>query len=269
MPSREDPHAVLGLGAGATREQVVRAFRALARRHHPDSPGGDHAAYIRVRDAYEALMDPRRRVEHDTGRHVPPSRGGVRIPVRVRGQRPRRGSDVTIPVRLDLARAVYGGTVTVALDDGRTTDVDIPAGTAHRSRLRVPGHGRPGSHGGAPGDLVVTVLVEEHPFYRRSGEDLRTTLVLSYAEAVLGARVAITTLDGREVVVPVAPGTAPGSIIRLPGQGVPSRTRVGDAGALVLDVTIDVPAQRPTPRQRAALEHLGSTLPRPGKEPRR
>ncbi|NYH51140.1 DnaJ-class molecular chaperone [Nocardiopsis arvandica] len=277
MSSREDPHAVLGLEAGATREQVVRAFRALARRYHPDSPGGDHAAYIRVRSAYEALMDPRHRGGRDTDRgadrgtggHTPPPRRGIRIPVRVRGQRPRRGSDATFTVRLDLARAVYGTAVTVALGDGRTVDVDVPAGTGHRSRLRVPGHGRPGSHGGAPGDLVVTVLVEEHPFYRRVGEDLRTTLVLSYAEAVLGARVAITSLDGREVTVPVAPGTAPGATIRLPGQGVPSRTRADGAGALVLDVTVDVPAEGLTPGQRAALEHLGGTLPHPGREPRR
>ncbi|MFE3460642.1 DnaJ C-terminal domain-containing protein [Nocardiopsis aegyptia] len=268
MKEAEDPHAVLGLSPGATREEVDRAFRALARCHHPDAPGGDRAAYARVRHAYEALAEPRGRSEPGTRRTAPPPppRRGVSIPVRVRDARPRRGADRTAALRVALPLAVHGGTAALALGDGRTVTVAVPPGTEHRARLRLPGRGGPGAHGGAPGDLLVTVLVADHPVYRRAGRDLRARLPLGYAEAVLGTEAAITGLDGRVLRVPVPPGTAQGATITLPGQGVPGR---GGTGALVLDVTIDVPAGPLSADQRAALEHLGAALPAPRKEPRR
>ncbi|RKS04743.1 curved DNA-binding protein [Nocardiopsis sp. Huas11] len=265
MKDQDDPHAVLGLSPDATRQEVDRAFRALARRHHPDAPGGDRASYARVRHAYETLAASRAR-SAPTGSDAPPPRQGVRIPVRVRRARPRRGADRTAVLRVGLPVAVYGGTADLDSGDGGTVTVAVPPGTGHRTRLRLPGRGGAGTHGGAPGDLLVTVLVEDHPVYRRTGDDLRATLPLGYAEAVLGTEAVITTLDGRELRVPVPPGTAQGATITLPGQGVPGR---GDAGALVLDVAIDVPAGPLSAAQRAALEHLGAALPAPRKEPRR
>ncbi|WP_053619061.1 DnaJ C-terminal domain-containing protein [Nocardiopsis sp. NRRL B-16309] len=266
MKDKEDPHAVLGLSPGATREEVDRAFRALARRHHPDAPGGDGAAFARVRHAYEALARPRARTEPGSGPATPPPRRGVPVPVRVRRARPRRGADRTAALRIGLPLAVHGGPAALRLGEGRTVTVAVPPGTGHRARLRLAGRGGAGAHGGAPGDLVVTVLVADHPVYRRVGRDLRATLTLGYAEAVLGTEAAITGLDGRELRVPVPPGTAQGATITLPGQGVPGR---GGSGALVLDVAIDVPAGPLSADQRAALEHLGAALPAPRKEPRR
>ncbi|WP_304451248.1 DnaJ C-terminal domain-containing protein [Nocardiopsis sp. YSL2] len=265
MKDPDDPHAVLGLRPGATREQVDRAFRALALRHHPDAPGGDRAAYARVRHAYEALAGSRARAGPGAERAAPPRRG-VPIPVRVRRARPRRGADLTAPLRVGLPLAVHGGTADLDLGGGDTLTVAVPPGTEHRARLRLPGRGAPGAHGGAPGDLVVTVLVADHPVFRRVGRDLRATLPLGYAEAVLGTEAAITALDGRVLRVPVPPGTAQGATITLPGQGVPGR---GGTGALVLAVAIDVPAGPLSADQRAALEHLGAALPAPRKEPRR
>ncbi|WP_116244308.1 DnaJ C-terminal domain-containing protein [Nocardiopsis sp. FIRDI 009] len=263
MTAPEDPHAVLGLPPDATRAQVVRAFRALACRLHPDVPGGDRAAYARVRRAYDLLTAP----SQDTG-SSPTGRGrAVRIPVRVRKARPRRGADVSATVRLGLGRAVHGGTVVADPGDGRRVVVTVPAGIRDGTRLRLRDRGLPGAHGGPPGDLLVTVRVDEHPAYRRTASDLRATLVLAYTEAVLGTDAVITALDGREITVPVPPGTVPGSTITLPGEGVPSSG--GARGDLVLDVTVDVPTGRLSPDQRAALERLDRVLPAPRKEPRR
>jgi DnaJ-class molecular chaperone len=266
MKDTDDLYAALGLSPGATRKEVAQAFRTLARRHHPDSPGGDRAAYARVRHAYEVLTDPLSRPAPESGPAAPPPRRGVPIPVRVRRPRARHGADRTAELRVDLPLAVHGGTAALDLGDGRVETVAVPPGTGHRARIRLPGRGGPGAHGGAPGDLVVTVLVADHPVYRRTGPDLRATLPIGYAEAALGTEASITALDGREIRVPVPPGTAQGATITLPGQGVPGR---GGTGALVLDVVIDVPAGPLSADQRAALEHLGAALPAPRKEPRR
>ncbi|MUL42580.1 J domain-containing protein [Streptomonospora sp. PA3] len=263
MASDEDPYEVLGVDRSAGPAEISRAFRMLARNHHPDAPGGDRAAYARLRSAYEALSPGR-----GAGPAQDPGpRRGVSIPVRVRRSRPRRGRDMAAELRVELAQAVYGGTAGLRLDDGRRVEVAVPPGTEDGTRLRLRGRGAPGAHGGPPGDLVAAVRVAEHPLFRRDGRDLRAPLVLGYAEAVLGAEVRVAALDGSETTVVIAPGTLPGSTVRVPGRGVPARGS-GAAGALLLDVTLDVPAEPLTAQQRTALERLDEAFPPPRKDPR-
>ncbi|WP_052745790.1 J domain-containing protein [Allosalinactinospora lopnorensis] len=266
MSGAEDPYEVLGVGTDATPEQIARAFRRLARRYHPDTGEGDRSGFARIRAAYETLTDPRRRTGQDTHQPTAQPRRGARIPVRVRSPSPRRGADTTARLALDLAEAVYGTNATVDLGDRRMT-VRIPAGATHGQRLRLREQGEPGRHGGPPGDLLVTVLVAEHPVYRRSGQELHTTLTVSYPEAVLGAEVPITTLGGTELPVTVPPGTAPGDRLRLAGHGVPARGQYA-AGDLLVEIALDIPAGL-APSQRTALARLAGTLPPPRKDPRR
>ncbi|MBB4933781.1 DnaJ-class molecular chaperone [Lipingzhangella halophila] len=267
MTAPENPYEVLGIGTDATHEQIARAFRDLARRHHPDA-GGDHDAFARLQAAYETLIERHghgaaRRGDREASR----DRRGTRIPVRVRRAAPRRGADSKADLRLRLSEAVYGTTASIEVDGEQRATVAVPRATTHGHRLRVSGVGEPGRHGGEPGDLLVTVHVEPHPTYRRVGCDLRTTLVLSYPEAVLGGTVPITTLDGGELRVSVPPGTSHGDQLRQPGYGVPAHGGHGP-GDLVVEIAVDVPDTL-DPAQRAAIGHLGSVLPPPRKDPRR
>ncbi|GAA3737876.1 DnaJ C-terminal domain-containing protein [Salinactinospora qingdaonensis] len=272
MSSPEDPYAVLGVRSDATQEQILRSFRALARRYHPDTSGGDHDAFARVRAAYETLADPARRAAYDAAyrprsSRTPRSPGITRIPVRVRDDAPRRGSDITARLNLGLAEAVGGATVDVDLGGGDRAQVSVPAGATHRQRLRVRGAGEAGRNGGPRGDLLVTLLVSDHPTYWRVGRDLHTSLTLSYPEAVAGAVVAITTLLGKEVHLTVPPATAPGDRLRLPGHGVPGGAQRA-AGDLVVHIALDIPT-RLAPEQHTALNRLAEALPPPAKDPRR
>jgi molecular chaperone DnaJ len=117
--------------------------------------------------------------------------------------------------------------------------VDVPAGVADGMELRIAGAGNAGRYGGPPGDLYLQVGVLPHMSFDRRGSDLVAVLDVPLTQAVLGTELSVATLDGEERVK-VAPGTQPGSVIRLRGHGVPHLGRRG-RGDLFLTVQIEVP----------------------------
>ena len=116
--------------------------------------------------------------------------------------------------------------------------VRIPAGVADRSRVRVGGKGHAGVRGGPPGDLLIDVEVQEHPVYRREGDELHITLPIAIHEAGLGAKIEVTTPDG-SVRLRVPPGTQSGQRFRLRERGATGRN--GKRGDLVVDVRLKLP----------------------------
>jgi molecular chaperone DnaJ len=136
----------------------------------------------------------------------------------------------------------------------RTISVRVPAGVRDGAKLRIPGRGSPGSRGGQPGDLYVTVHVGSHPLFRRSGDDLTLTVPISYAEATLGTTLRVPTLDGA-VSLRVAPGTPSGQTLRVRGRGVVTSKNVGD---LLVTVEVAVP-KKLSGEAREALEKFAVT----------
>ena len=102
----------------------------------------------------------------------------------------------------------------------RVLTVNIPPGVDSGARLRLRGEGEPGGGSGPAGDLYVEVALKPHPVFEKKGKDLKTSLSLSYLQALLGAEKKIKTLDASETVK-IPPGTQPGDGIRLPGRGLP------------------------------------------------
>jgi len=117
--------------------------------------------------------------------------------------------------------------------------VSVPPGVDTGSTVRVPRKGNAGVRGGPPGDLLLSVRVGPHPFFERKGSNLYLDLPLTYAEAALGAKVEVPTLDGT-ATIRIPPGTQPGQKFRLSGKGVPSRG--GARGDLYAVVSVSVPA---------------------------
>ena len=99
--------------------------------------------------------------------------------------------------------------------------VSIPAGIDNGQCVRIDGIGEPGTNGGPRGDLLVEVIVQEHPIFRRQDVNIYSTVPISYAIAALGGEVLIDTVDGR-VAYEVKPGTQTDTRVRLKGKGVPS-----------------------------------------------
>jgi molecular chaperone DnaJ len=118
--------------------------------------------------------------------------------------------------------------------------VEIPAGVDSGTQVRVTGEGSAGPFGGARGDLIVSTRVLEHPFFTRQGDGVHCEVELGVWEALRGARIRVPTPLGEAVLV-VPPGTAPGQVFRLRGQGLP-RLVDGSVGDLYVTVRVMIPS---------------------------
>jgi molecular chaperone DnaJ len=130
-------------------------------------------------------------------------------------------------------------------------EVRIKAGTRDGQRIRLPGKGNAGVHGGQPGDLYVIIRAGEHPVFTREADDIRITVPVTATEAALGAKIEVPTVDGR-TLLKIPPGTQSGQKLRLREKGVPSATKEGARGDEIIEVKITVP----TPRDERTKELL-------------
>ena len=132
--------------------------------------------------------------------------------------------------------------------------VTVPAGVDTGMRLRLAGEGESGTLGGPAGDLYVVMAIEEHDLFQRDGSDLHLELPVSAFQAMLGAKVGLTTILGEETEVVVKPGAQPGQVIRLNGSGMPhiDGRRRGD---LYVHLRVVVPSKL-TGEQRKLIEEV-------------
>jgi molecular chaperone DnaJ len=116
--------------------------------------------------------------------------------------------------------------------------ITVPVGVDTGSKVRLRGHGGNGANGGPAGDVIITFQVLPDRFYRRDGLDLIATVPLNIAQAALGSRINIRTLDGKKVAIRIPHGTSSGKRLRVPGHGIEKDGRRGD---LMVEVSISVP----------------------------
>ncbi len=129
--------------------------------------------------------------------------------------------------------------------DGRIDKVSkikvrIPAGVDDKSKVRIGGRGNAGKNGGSTGDLIITINVTPHQFFKREGLDLAVTLPVTYSEAALGAKVEVPTLDGT-ALVKIPPSTASGKKLRIRGKGI-LNPKSGQQGDMFIEIRIIPPS---------------------------
>jgi molecular chaperone DnaJ len=137
----------------------------------------------------------------------------------------------------------------------RELAVNIPAGVEDGMEFVQTGQGDCGPEGGPPGDLHILVRVKPHPLFERRGRDLACRVPLGFPQAVLGTRLAVPTVEGKPHNLDIPKGTAPGSVFRLRGLGMPD-LETGRRGDLLVEVTVEVP-RKLTAEQRRLIERLG------------
>jgi molecular chaperone DnaJ len=118
-------------------------------------------------------------------------------------------------------------------------EVRIPQGVTSGSRLRVAGKGNAGAAGGPSGDLYITVRVEEHPFFKRQGDNIEVQVPLTVSEAGLGAKIEVPTIDGR-ALLKIPQGTQNGQKFRLREKGV-FNARKNTRGDEIVEVVLRAP----------------------------
>ena len=179
--------------------------------------------------------------------------------------RAQKGQDIHHELAVTFLTAALGGTESLRLASDatdakpETIDVKVPAGIESGSKLRIKGRGHRGRHGGPRGDLILTVDIGSHPYYRREGLDLLVDVPITIAEAALGTTVTVPLLKG-SVQIKIAPGTSSGQKLRVKGKGVVSAG--GKAGDFHAVVQIVAPSKL-SEKSRSALEQLATELENP------
>ena len=143
-------------------------------------------------------------------------------------------------------------------------EVRIKAGTRDGQRIRLAGKGNAGTGGGASGDLYLIVKIGTHPVFTRSGDDISVTVPVTVAEAALGSKIEVPTIDGR-AQLRILPGTQSGQKLRLREKGVVSAAKEGLRGDEIVTVEIVVP-QLKDERSKEILRELAKLNPEDPRE---
>ncbi len=136
--------------------------------------------------------------------------------------------------------------------------VSIPAGIDNGQSVRIRGKGELGVNGGERGDLLVEVVVSNHPIFKRQDTSIYSTVPISFAQAALGGEIKIKTVDG-EVLYNVSPGTQTDTKIRLKGKGVPYLRNKNVRGDHYVTLVVKVP-EKLTKEQKEALQKFQEAM---------
>lgn len=171
-----------------------------------------------------------------------------------------RGRDIEHPINLTFDQALKGTQVDIDLvstgrrpQERQTLAVKIPPIVQDGQRIRLAGKGHPGQNGGGPGDLYIICKIQPHPYFRRRGLDIFLDVPISVAEAILGAKIDVPTLEG-VVTVTVPPGTQSGTRLRLKGLGM-TASKGHSAGDQIVVIQIVTPKNL-TDQQQQAVRQL-------------
>lgn len=262
---------ILGISRSASQDEIKKAFRKLAAKHHPDK-GGDHKKFVEIKEAYETLSDPLKRTQYDnygsseqyrgfhdnSGFGSTYAHGFEDIIKDVFGQqafsdmfrqgRKREHRDknksLNLNVELTLLEAFQGKKLLleVPLPSGRKQIVDtrIPEGIESGMTVRLQGLGDDSLAYVPPGDILITVRVLDDKNYRREGIDLYTNLTVSVYDLILGSKVKVNHISGKSFELNIPAGTQPGTTFSMKGQGMPTVNKTG-YGTLYVTVKGNVP----------------------------
>lgn len=267
---KRDYYVVLGLTREASEGDIKRAFRELARKHHPDvNPDDAGEAFREINEAYAVLSDRDARARYDRWGHADQSASGLGAVVdaaqemindvlrRRRGK--QKGRDVRYTLEIGFEEAAFGCEKTIQVPDatGRTREhnVVLTPGIKEGATKVIRSEGEPGKGGAPAGDLHVIVRIAEHDKFRRDGYDVHSDHDITFPQAALGAVLDLPTLDG-PVKMRIPEGTQPGRVFRIRSRGIPQAAgKNAPRGDHLVHIQVDIPTEL-TPRQKELIEEL-------------
>lgn len=278
---KRDYYVVLGLTREATETEIKRAFRELARKHHPDvaSANENGERFREINEAYAVLSDRESRARYDRWGHADDGNSGLSAVVdaaqeiindvfrRRRGK--HKGKDVRYTLEISFEEAAFGASKLITLPPvdptgsisaaARDVTVVVAPGVKDGTLKTFRGEGEPGKGGATAGDLLVMIRVADHASFKRENNDVRSEHTISFSQAALGAVIDVNTLDG-PVKMRIPEGTQPGRVFRIRGRGIPQAAgKTAPRGDHLVEVRIEVPTEL-TVRQRELIEELARTM---------
>ena len=268
MSEFKDYYKTLGVSKTADEAEIKKAYRKLAKEHHPDRNKGKAASetkFKEINEAYEVLSDPEKRQVYDQygasgGKMPQPPPGGWNTGGNVgdfsdffqtlfggrgaggfgnledifgqqQGRAPSFARDVEGTLNIALTEAYRGTTRAVQIGEKRL-EVRVPAGAKDGQKLRLAGQG-PGG-----GNVLLTIKLESDPTFRLEGDDVRVKADVPAPVAVIGGKIDVLTLDGR-VELGIPSHSQAGRVMRLRGQGWLKRD--GTRGDQLVELRLTVP----------------------------
>lgn len=231
----------LGVNRNSSPEEIKKAYRRLASKHHPDR-GGDEAVFKKVQEAYDVLSDERQRAQYDNPQPEWNARGGPSfndIFADVFGRR-NANFDSLVNVEITLSQAFTGTTFYVDLPNNETVQVRVPAGVRDGSKIRVPGKGLQRDPNFPPGDLYVVPHVKMPNNWGRKDDDLYIRIEIDSFDAILGTDVIVEHVNGKKYNVKIPKGIQTDEKIRLAGLGM-TNPRSGKDGSMYVLISVLTP----------------------------
>jgi len=269
---------ILGVNEKATSAEITKAFKELAKQHHPDR-GGDKDKFQEINEAHDTLKSSQKRHDYDTMRKFGGQRpgggehpffnedifgdffsgfgdtggfkfnftgrqGDERIFRNVR-QQPRGNRNVQVRMAISIKEAMRNNekTINYKLPSGREefATVKIPAGVQHGVTFKFSNMGDDSIRNIPRGDLMVVMSVLDSDGYTRKGNDLYTDKTIDCFKAVRGYEFNLKTLEDKVVKVKVPAGTQPGTLLTLKGLGMPVHKTLNIRGNLYIKIHVLIP----------------------------
>jgi DnaJ-class molecular chaperone len=282
----KDPYTVLGVSKTATQDEIKKAYRALAKKLHPDlNPGNSVTAtrFKEVTGAYDLIGTKEARAKFDSGETDQQSNagnsnkrqqwsdfyGGQQNGGRYArsfgegfdgadffeslfgGKKQKKNQDIHYTMDVDFKNAALGGEKTITLANGKTIKVKIPSGITSGTKLRFKGQGENQMNDLPPGDAIIEVSVIEDEIFKRNGMDIESTATVDFFDAILGGEIPIETIHGK-LKIKIPPETHSGKKLRIQGKGIHAN---GVQGNHIVKIMVDIP-QSISPELKNSLKSI-------------
>jgi DnaJ-class molecular chaperone len=262
-----DPYKILGISKTATQEEIKKAYRVLVKKYHPDlNPGKEdlNAKFKEVSSAYQFIGSPEAREKFDKGetseqqqeKYQEQSKSyyntqqnsgrysqnfeeemgadffenlfkNANSRQKTQNTQDYPGENHLYKLDIDFIDAALGADKEITLPTGKRLLVKIPAGINTSTKLKFKGQGGIGHGKGLMGDAFVEINVKPHESFIRDGDTIKSELLISFIEGLLGAEIKVPTIDG-SVILKIQPGVNTGTQLRIRGKGVGTGSNRGD-----------------------------------------